>query len=434
MPLTSKAGRFSRGRSRLGLLALTAIAALVTCGLMASSAQAAKNPVVGAVYTESNDQSDNEVIAYDRKKKGQLKFRESVSTGGVGSAQSVGCGPGCPILDSQYAVLWSPEGFVFAVNAGSDTITSFADNALIKGKGGLKRKSQVSTGGDLPESIAVSPTDNVVYVLNVNTANSDGTTGNIYGFTYDEKGKLKPISGSSQTLPSASPPEGTPGGAATARGLAFDPKGRTLVVTELAAGMGAGSIVTYKVSGNGSSSPGVTNPSARPFPFGAAFAPDGTLIVPTIENPMGAAIGSVSTYDLNSGNGSVSLIGTESSNDALPCWVATTPDGEHSFVVNTGAGAPAGPTPSVARFDLSGDGALSFRGLTSSPDDFAETDVTISIDGKYLYVLAPSVGNPTAPASHIDQYKVKGNGNLKSIGSTKAKDDLGIGVTGLAAI
>ena len=98
-----------------------------------------------------------------------------------------------------------------------------------------------------------------------------------------------------------------------------------------------------------------------------------------------------------------------------------TPDGEYVYVVNTGAGAPAGPTPSIARFNLADDGGLAFNGLTSSPDDFAETDTVISVDGKYLYVLAPSVGNPAAPASHIDAYKIKGNGSLKSIGSTKAR-------------
>lgn len=423
----------SRGRSRLSVLAVATVAALTASVIVVSGAQAAKNPVVGAVYTETNDTSDNEVIAFDRKKKGNLKLRDRVSTGGVGSTQSVGCGPGCPILDSQYAVQWSPEGFVFAVNAGSDTVTSFADNKLIKGKGGLKRKSEVASGGDMPESIAVSPSDNVVYVLNVNTANSDGTTGNISGFTYNEKGKLKPIDGSSQPLASPSPPEGTPGGAATARGISFDPKGKKLVVTELAGAMGAGTIITFKVSGSGQSSPGVVNPSARPFPFGQRFAEDGTLIVPTIEHPMGAATGMVSTYNV-AGNGTVSLIGSESSNDALPCWVAVTPENDYVYVVNTGAGAPAGPTPSIARYSLSGDGTLGFLGLTSSPDDFAETDVDISVDGKYLYVLAPSVGNPSAPASHIDQYKIKGNGNLKSIGSTKARNDLGIGVTGLAAI
>ena len=433
MRLISRAGRLSRGRSRLTLLAITTVIAMFMCAIAVSSAQAGKNPVVGAVYNESNDTSDNTVTAYARKKDGSLKLRESVSTGGVGSQQSVGCGPGCPILDSQYAVANSPEGFVFAVNAGSDTVTSFADNALIKGKGGLKKKSQVSSGGDMPESIAVSPTKQVVYVLNVNTANSNGTTGNIYGYTYDEKGKLSPISGSSQPLASASPPEGTPGGAATPRGIAFDPKGKTLVVTELAANMGAGTILTFKVSGSGQSSPAVVNPSARPFPFGQGFAPDGTLIVPSIENPMGAAIGQVTTYN-TSGNGTVSPIGSVSSNDALPCWVAVTPDGEHVYVVNTGAGAPAGPTPSIARFNLADDGGLAFNGLTSSPDDFAETDAVISVDGKYLYVLAPSVGNPSAPPSHIDAYKIKGNGNLKSIGSTKAGDDLGIGATGLAAV
>nr|MBA2300293.1 hypothetical protein [Chloroflexota bacterium] len=167
------------------------------------------------------------------------------------------------------------------------------------------------------------------------------------------------------------------------------------------------------------------------FPFGARFAPDGTLIVPTIEDPMGAATGSVSTYNV-SNSGTVSLIETESTNGALPCWVATTPDGEHTYILNTGAGSPTDPVPSIAGFDLAGNGGLSFLGLTQSPEDFAETDLDISIDGKYLYVLAPQVG-PGAP-SHIDQYKIRSNGNLKSLGQTPAGADLGIGASGLAAV
>ena len=83
---------------------------------------------VGAVYTQTNSPAGNSVVVFNRGANGTLTKREAVRTGGNGSKQSVGCGPGCPILDSQTAVVVSNDGrFVFAVNAGSDTVTSFRE-------------------------------------------------------------------------------------------------------------------------------------------------------------------------------------------------------------------------------------------------------------------------------------------------------------------
>src|SRR5581483_1435912 len=85
-----------------------------------------KVTAAGAVYTESNDPAGNTLIAFNRSAKGTLTLRARVSTGGKGSAQAVGCGPGCPILDSQNEVVQSTDGrLVFAVNAGSNTVSSF---------------------------------------------------------------------------------------------------------------------------------------------------------------------------------------------------------------------------------------------------------------------------------------------------------------------
>ena len=90
---------------------------VVTAGAGASTAA----KVVGAVYTQTNAPAGNSVVVFNRLANGKLKKREAVSTGGKGSTQSVGCGPGCPILDSQTAVVVSKNGkLVFAVNAGSD--------------------------------------------------------------------------------------------------------------------------------------------------------------------------------------------------------------------------------------------------------------------------------------------------------------------------
>ena len=121
----------------------------------------------------------------------------------------------------------------------------------------------------MPEGIAVH--DGVLYVLNVNTANSNGTTGNIYGMRYTATGRLSPIAGSSQPLANFSPPEGTPAAPRRPDRSSFKPNGKVIVVTELAAGMGAGAIDTFVVQGNGKARPVTAHPSAAGFPFGRDF-------------------------------------------------------------------------------------------------------------------------------------------------------------------
>ena len=415
-----------------------------------AGASTAHRGAVGAVYTQTNSPAGNSVVVFDRAADGTLTKREAVSTGGNGSTQSVGCGPGCPILDSQNAVVVSTSAmrakvrggddddeddddddesgrgdengkFVFAVNAGSDTVTSFRET-----KHGLRRVSQVSSGGDMPESLALH--GRLLYVLNVATNNANGTTGNIYGLRISSDGELSPV-GSSQTLANAAPPDHS----ADARAIDFSSSGKVIVVTEIAGGfMGPGGppgrIDTFVVGSDGKAAPAVSHPSSDGFPFGFAFDNKGHLVVSNIRDPAGTAIGSVSTYDV-SDSGDVTPIDTKPSGGVLPCWVVVTNDGRYTYVVNTGAGLPA----PVTFFGLSPSGALTPLGppAASLPGEFARTDAALSRDSKFLYVLSPSVG-PGSP-SHIDAYRLAADGSMTLIGSTPAGANLGIGATGLAA-
>jgi 6-phosphogluconolactonase len=419
-----------QGGSRLALaaaaLAATLLPATAAMSSDKDSTTGRASPTVGAVYTQTNNTVKNRVVVFNRKANGRLVKRQAVATGGKGSTQSVGCGPGCPILDSNYAVV-NDGRLVFAVNAGSDTVTSFRD-----GPNGLKRVDTNPSGGDMPEGIAVH--DGVLYVLNVNTANSNGTTGNIFGMRYTATGQLSSIAGSSQPLANASPPEGTPGGAATPRSISFKPNGRVIVVPELAANMGAGAIDTFVIQANGKAKPVVAYPSSDGFPFGTAFDSGDTLVVTNLRSPdpMTRTNGSVSTYRVtNSGN--VIPIATKSSNGELPCWSVVTDDDRFIFAVNTGDEVPGGPPATLARFGLTGTGGLTFRGLTSErPGEFARTDAALSRGSNYLYVLSPQVA-PMFQKSHIDAYRVTRRGGLVFIAKTPAGANLGIGATGLAA-
>jgi hypothetical protein len=405
-------------RSRLALAGVAVVAAIGVTGVAAAGG--ASEAPVGAVYTQTNDPAGNSVVVFDRFADGTLAKREAVGTGGAGSTQSVGCGPGCPILDSQNAVVVAKSGkLVFAVNAGSDSVSSFRET-----KDGLVLVDQEWSGGDLPESLALH--GDLLYVLNTDTANGNGTTGNIYGLRVSADGELSPV-GSSQPLAHAAPPF------ATARGIDFDPTGRVIVVTELVGGLLAGgppgAINTFVVGADGKASPVASYPSNDLFPFGFAFDNKGHLIVSNIVDPTPGSTtpGSVSSYDV-SASGVVTAIDVVPSGGVLPCWVVVSNDGRVAFVVNTGAGQPA----PVTSFGIGPSGELSPIGSAASQvGDFARTDAALSRDSRYLYVLAPSVG-PGAP-SHIDMYAVDSAGGMTLIGSTPADANLGVGATGLAA-
>ncbi len=101
----------------------------------------------GAVYTLTNQTAGNAVAMYARAADGSLTWLGSVATGGSGAGSSLG---------SQGAVALSDDGrWLFAVNAGSNDISSFAVT-----ESGLALTSRVASGGIRPISVTVH--DNVV--------------------------------------------------------------------------------------------------------------------------------------------------------------------------------------------------------------------------------------------------------------------------------
>jgi 6-phosphogluconolactonase (cycloisomerase 2 family) len=385
------------------------MALLAAVGLVAAplaSAGGKKRPkkprTAGYVYTQTNDTTSNAVIKFRRLTNGQLRRMQTVKTGGVGSTQSVGCGPGCPILDSASAVDMTPNGkFVFTVNAGSDQVVSMRETAT-----GLKRVEVEPSGGDLPESVTANA-DGLLYVLNV-----DSNT--ISGFRYSpSSGALTPIPGSTRPLAAAT---------STARQIGFDNSGETLIVTNL----GAGLVEAFTIGADGTPTALPPHSSQTPLPFGFAFDPSNRLLVSEITvppPPMGpGGNGSTSSYGVSSA-GAVTDIDSEGTNDELPCWVVITGNGRHAYVVNTGAGKLA----SITRFRINTDGTLTRLGNTSAPGEFAITDAVLSRGSKYLYVLAPTVTGPKR--SRIRIYRVFAGGGLRFLGRTPS--NLPTSVTGL---
>jgi hypothetical protein len=380
---------------------------------MASAGRA--RPPVGTVVTTTNDPSGNRAVFFDRASNGRLTQSQSLRTGGRGSTQDVGCGTGCPILDSAGAVEMISTGrLVFVVNAGSDSITSF-----IRTRSGRYRRADIiASGGDLPISLATRR--GLLYALNT-------TSGNIAGFRYDSSGQMRAIPNSSKPLAGQGQNQIFPSGGA--RQIAFDRRGATVVVSELAtmpAGGGPpGVISTFQLNADGTTDNAVSTPSRTPLPFGFAFTPENHLIMSEVNDPMGATDGSTTSYTYNTGTGVPTPVTTLTSGGALPCWVNLTRDGETAYVINTGAGRPAG----VAKYTVGRDGTLSSRGVTEAPrGTFLWTDPTLDRAGKYLYVLSPT-GPMNRRTSRIDGYRIALSGNIRYIGSSRA--NLPPGVSGL---
>jgi 6-phosphogluconolactonase len=374
--------------------------------------QAPKPGVVGAMYAETNNGSANQLLVFDRYSNGVLKLRQSVATGGKGGLQpEPGCTPpgGCPLLDAQGEVQATTDGkLVFAVNAGSNTISSFRAGKSVT------LASQVPSGGIFPNSVTIH--GNVLYVLNTNSEN-------ISGFRFSNDGTLTPISGSTQSLTAEAAP--------LSRQIGFDNSGNVLVVSLLT----NAAFDTFNVV-NDVAGPATAHPSATPEPFAFSFAPGAnTMFAAEVVNDQDFTQASnASSYSLSSAGG-LTKLDTVSTQGYAACWTQITKNGQWLFVVNTGGPSPFGAT--VTTFALSPtSGQLTFKGVTAKADSFTLTDEALSRDDKYLYVVAPLINNPfvTPPpatnGSKIVEFKVGSDGTLTKIGETT--EQLAPGVSGLA--
>src|ERR1700750_2713165 len=112
------------------------------------------------VYVQTNDATENEVIAFGRAEDGALASLGRYSTGGRGT--------GSPPLASAGSMVLSGDGrWLLVVNAGSDELSLFAVQP-----DGLRLADRAGSGGSKPTSVAVSGT--LVYVLNNGTPNISG--------------------------------------------------------------------------------------------------------------------------------------------------------------------------------------------------------------------------------------------------------------------
>ena len=328
------------------------------------------------VFVQTNEPSGNRIVVYNRGDDGRLTPAGAYATGGNGGTATPGTES--DHLASQGSLVYDDrQDLLFAVNAGSDTISTF------RVEGDVLRLVDVDpSGGGFPASIAVHR--DLLYVLNA------GGTGIVQGFEI-ERGGLDPLAGSARTLglANADPPDflTSPGQ------VGFTPDGRQLIVTTKASGS---TLDVFQVGRDGQlSATAFENPSATPVPFAFTFDRKGRLVVGE------AGTSSVTTYELGH-DGTLSGAQSLSDNQVALCWIQEVRG--YFYVANTGSNTLSG-------YRIDRDGAPSLVTPTGvvATTEVGPIDLASPSKGDFLY-------GQTGTAGTVDEYRVNRDGTLTKLG------------------
>jgi len=324
----------------------------------------------GAVYVQTDNTAGNAVVRYNRSSSGTLTGAVSYPTGGKGGVLG---GSQVDHLASEKSLVRQGD-HLYAVNAGSNTITNFK----ITGSG-LVREQVINSGGSFPVSIAAS--GRALYVLNAR----DG--GSIQGYL-SLGGKLVKIDRWHHEL--GFDPQASPEFTSTPAQLSLTPDGRDLIVTTKGDGS---SFETFRVGLSGwlTGRPVVTVLAGR-VPFGFDFDNFGHVVATE------AGTNSVATFALRR-DGGLGLLDREATGQQATCWVVVR-DGV-AYVSNAGSAT-------VTSYRIGRSGTIT--PLQTVSTDAGTVDAAASRDGRNLYVQ-------TGAAGTVDEFMINSNGSLSRIGS-----------------
>jgi hypothetical protein len=332
------------------------------------------------VFVQTDDTAGNQVIAYDQGRDGSLTEVGAYPTGGLGGVLE---GSVVDHLASQGSLTYDAgDGLLYAVNAGSDTVSVFA----VSGDR-LSLRQVIGSGGAFPVSVAVD--HGLVYVLNAEEG------GSVQGFQ-EAFGRLFPIPGSGRPLgldPTAAPQfVNTPGQ------VAFSPDGSQLIVTTKANGS---DIDVFGVRAFGRLSPTpVVNSEPGTVPFAVTFDQAGNLLVSQ------AGTNAVASYRLNA-DGTVVPIATLETGEAATCWVVRS--GSVLYASNAGSGT-------LSDVELGPGGQLSSLGTTET--SAGTVDAAVSADARHLYVQGGAAGT-------VDEFAIGSQGALTKVGTVTVPGAVG---------
>lgn len=352
---------------------------MLATALLAAPATAAPTPrtdAVHPVFVQTDNPAGNTIVAYDRTTAGRLTLAGSYATGGLGGIVT----PGSPDhLSSQRSLAYQAGAhLLFAVNAGSNTITTFATRG-----DQLERRQVLPSVGTFPASIAAH--GNLVYVLNARNG------GSIQGYLRFGSNLVRvPSWHRDLGLDTGRTPDGTLGQ------IAFTPDGRRLVVTTK---NGGNDIEVFRLQLGWPAKPTNTSlPGIEPFSF--TFDQAGHLDVAE------RGTNSVATFAVNPDD-SLTQLDSFATDQVATCWIVAV--GDKLYLSNAASSTLSG----VA---LADDGTLT--GLGNTPTDAGPTDAAASPDGRYLYVQ-------TGVAGMVDAFRVDPDGSLVLVGSVTVPNAVG---------
>jgi 6-phosphogluconolactonase len=367
--------------SKTRAVALVVAAAVLSALALASGTMAASagNDRPKAVYALTNATDGNAVVVYSRSGDGSLAPAGLFPTGGAGSGAGLG---------SQDAVIVSDGGrFLFAVNAGSNSISSFR----ISGSG-LELADTAPSGGSMPTSVTFHR--GLLYVLNA------GVPNNVSGLTVSRHGELTPLAGSTRPLSADDTAPAQVG---------FSDGGDVVIVSERATNR----LVTYTVGGSGLLSAPIVHASAGPTPFGFAVTKRDTLFV----SEAGAG-GGASSYRIGRDGDLDPVSSNVMTGQRAACWAVATKNGRFGYVTNAGTG-------NISGFAIGRNGEstlLNADGVTAVTGG-NPTDAALSNNSRFLYVRVSAL-------SQIAIFRIASDGSLQALPSLQGTPD---GLAGLAA-
>ncbi len=364
-----------RAMTRLGAAAAASLAVLAfgSASAGAFGGRPFGGRPAGVVFVQTDNTAGNQIVAYDRAADGTLTQAGVYATGGLGGQLA---GSVVDHLASQGSLAFDRDNQLYAVNAGSDTISVFA----VQGDR-LALRQTVGSGGAFPVSIATR--GGYVYVLNA----LDG--GTLQGF-FSIFGHLFALPGSSRAL-GLNPTE-EPQFTHTPGQVAFSPDGSQLLVTTKGNGSDI-DVFHLRAFGELSATPTV-NSEPGAVPFALSFDGQGHVIVAD------AGTNALSDFALN-GNGTLTQLDAVGTGQEATCWVVA--DGGGQFFASNAASA------SLSAFQSSEGGQL-LSPLGDTPTDGGTVDAAVSPDGRSLYVQTGAAGN-------IDEFAIGAGGALSRIGT-----------------
>ena len=370
----------------MGMYAKQALSGLCATAVLLISFPSVFADQIKSVYTMSNQIAGNEVLVFHRQLNGNLEAAGAFATGGNGTGGGLG---------NQSAIVLDPsDRWLFVVNAGSGSISSF--RVL---EDGLQFVDTAPSGGFQPLSLTVFGT--WLYVLNAGNPNDVNENDNITGFQINQNGTLAPIPNSTQPL---SADETGPAQ------ISFNKEGTVLLVTE----KDANSITTYTVDADGIPSSPISRASAIPTPFGFQFG-DRDLVY--ISEANGGGPSAVVSYHVNPETGVVSNAVDVFNAQNAACWVALFNDQTVGYTTNTGS-------HSISIFTINFDGSMEslLANERAVRAGAGPIDLVVTQDGRNLYVL-------NAADDTIGAFRVHSDGRLNRLRTVNTPD----GANGLAA-